>query len=283
MMATFILLTQMLRCSLSFTHCKQIPTKAVYLTMFYLQNTSKSLGFIIVFLLLCTAACTQQRQVPNATSMNDSSGYTYGAASFDGIGKFYFGREISFVMGAAGSDWLERDERDQEENASLAVQSMTLANDAVVADIGAGTGYYSFKIAARVPKGKVYAVDIQDEMLMMAAARKKMLGDTVVELVKSTEKSVNLPANSVDLAIMVDVYHELEFPKEILQSLFAALKPNGKLLLIEYRGEDPSIPIKPLHKTTVAQLNKELGSNGFKLQSRGDFLPVQHFLLYEKN
>jgi ubiquinone/menaquinone biosynthesis C-methylase UbiE len=185
-------------------------------------------------------------------------------------------------MGAAGSDWLERDERDQEENASLAVAKMPLTAQSVVADIGAGTGYYSFKIAQRVPQGKVYAVDIQDEMLMMAADQKRALGDTIVELIKSTDRTVNLPLNSIDLAIMVDVYHELEFPKETLQSLYIALKPTGKLLLIEYRGEDPTIPIKPLHKTTVDQLNKELQRNGFKLQQRGDFLPVQHFLLYEK-
>ena len=236
----------------------------------------------VAFLLL-NASCTQQQKIPTTHSSSDSSGYSNGLASMDGIGKFYFGREISHVMGAAGSNWLERDERDQEENASLAVAKMPLTAQSVVADIGAGTGYYSFKIAQRVPQGKVYAVDIQDEMLMMAADQKRALGDTIVELVKSTERSVNLPLNSIDLAIMVDVYHELEFPKEILQSLYVALKPTGKLLLIEYRGEDPTIPIKPLHKTTVDQLNKELQNNGFKLQQRGDFLPVQHFLLYEKN
>ncbi|MEX0636578.1 MAG: methyltransferase domain-containing protein [Ferruginibacter sp.] len=251
--------------------------------MQYFSLTSiKEIKVVVLSMLLFTSACTQQKQFASANIPNDSSGYSYGPASFDGIGKFYFGREISFVMGAAGSDWLERDERDQEENSSLAVQKMPLNSHSIVADIGAGTGYYSFKIAERVPQGKVYAVDIQNEMLLMAAERKKMLGDTVVELIKSTDQSVNLPLNSIDLAIMVDVYHELEFPKEILQSLFASLKPTGKLLLLEYRGEDPTIPIKPLHKTTVDQLNKEMQSNGFKLQMRGDFLPIQHFLVYEK-
>ena len=257
------------------TVCKHMNTSSYFFAL--------PIRMAFVAILLLNASCTQQQKIPTTHSSSDSSGYSKGLASMDGIGKFYFGREISHVMGAAGSDWLERDERDQEENASLAVAKMPLTAQSVVADIGAGTGYYSFKIAQRVPQGKVYAVDIQDEMLMMAADQKRALGDTIVELVKSTERSVNLPLNSVDLAIMVDVYHELEFPKEILQSLYVALKPTGKLLLIEYRGEDPTIPIKPLHKTTVDQLSKELQRNGFKLQQRGDFLPVQHFLLYEKN
>jgi ubiquinone/menaquinone biosynthesis C-methylase UbiE len=151
-----------------------------------------------------------------------------------------------------------------------------------VADIGAGTGYYSFRLAAKVPKGKVYAVEVQDEMIGYLKNKKKALKDSIVEIVKSSSLSPNLPDNSIDLAIMVDVYHELEFPKEMLQAIKMALRPGGKILLLEYRGEDPSVPIKALHKTTVAQLNRELMANGFQLNYKGDFLPIQHFLLYEK-
>ncbi len=200
----------------------------------------------------------------------------------DGIGKFYKGREISHVMGAAGSDWLERDERNEEENTQLVIEKIQIPENGTIADIGAGTGYYSFKLAPKVPKGKVYAVEIQDEMIRLLNKKKLAIKDSVVEVIKGTVQSPNLPANSVDLAIMVDVYHELEFPQEMLQAIKKALKPNGKILLIEYRGEDPTVPIKELHKTTVAQLNKELEANGFKLYYRGDFLPIQHYLIYEK-
>lgn len=208
--------------------------------------------------------------------------YTYGKASRDGIGKFYFGREIAQVMGAAGSEWLERDNRDQEENTSLALSKIPLKPNSTVADIGAGTGYYSFKLAAKLPQGKLYAVEIQDELIEYLRQRKAAQGDKIITVVKSSAGSANLPENSVDLAIMVDVYHELEFPWEMIQSIRKSLRPDGKLLLLEYRGEDPSVPIKALHKTTVAQLNRELGATGFGLAYKGDFLPIQHFLLYEK-
>jgi len=228
-----------------------------------------------------TVNCNSQQKAP-ATSPSVDSGYTYKKASNDGIGKFYWGREISHVMGAGGTDWLERTERNEEENTSLAISNIQLAPNAVVADIGAGTGYYSFKLATKVPQGKVYAVEIQDEMISFLSNKKTQLKDSVVEIIKSTIASPNLPDNSVDLAIMVDVYHELEFPQEMLQAISKSLKPTGQILLIEYRGENPAVPIKALHKTTVAQLNKELAANGFQLSYKGNFLPIQHFLLYQK-
>ncbi len=237
--------------------------------------------YLLCFFTLAFMACnTAQKNSDTKPLITD--GYTYAAGSADGIGKFYLGREISFVMGAAGSEWLERDSRNQEENTALAVQNLPLQPTSVVADIGAGTGYYSFRIAKRIPMGKLYAVDIQDEMLSQLMDRKQELKDSVVAVVKVTEQAPNLPDNSTDLALMVDVYHELAYPKEMLQALYKALKPTGKIVLLEYRGEDPSVPIKPLHKTTVAQLNKELEANGFKLAYKADFLPIQHFLVYEK-
>ena len=228
-----------------------------------------------------TVNCNSQQKKPATATFIDSA-YTYKKASNDGIGKFYWGREISHVMGAGGTDWLERVERNEEENTNLAISNIQLAPNAVVADIGAGTGYYSFKLATKVPKGKVYAVEIQDEMIQYLINKKTQIKDSVVEIIKSTTVSPNLPDNSVDLAILVDVYHELEFPQEMLQAIRKSLKPTGKILLIEYRGEDPSVPIKALHKTTVAQLNRELTTNGFQLSYKGNFLPIQHFLLYQK-
>jgi ubiquinone/menaquinone biosynthesis C-methylase UbiE len=191
------------------------------------------------------------------------------------------GREIAKVMGASGSAWLDRATRPQEENTQLAIDKIDLPATAVIADIGAGTGYYTFKLAPKVPKGKVYAVEIQDELIAELNARTKKLNYTNVEIIKGSTTSPNLPENSVDLAVMVDVYHELEYPVETLQAIKKALKKGGQILLIEYKGEDPSVAIKPLHKTTVAGLNRELKANGFMLAYEGKFMPIQHFLLYK--
>lgn len=229
-----------------------------------------------IFLLFSFVQCRSQ------TSRKADGLYTYQQGSPNGIGKWYMGREIAYVMGASGAAWLERDERQKEENTESAIKNMKIQPTDVVADIGAGSGYYTFRMAPLVPKGKVYAVDIQDEMINMLNNKKKKLNAGNIEVIKSSDSTCNLPDNSIDLAIMVDVYHELEYPHEMLQSLYKALKKNGKLLLIEYRGEDASVPIKPLHKTTVAQDNKELSANGFTLVYDGEFLPIQHFLEYGK-
>ncbi len=208
--------------------------------------------------------------------------YTSKTPSYDGIGKVYMGREISFVMGFEGMAWLERRTREQEESVSLAIKNLPVTESSVVADIGAGSGHYTFKIAPKVPQGKVYAVEIQEKAIKFLTSKSKELGLKNVIPVKGSEKSPNLPANSIDLAIMVDVYHELEFPAEMLASIRQSLKPGGKLLLIEYRGEDPEVAIKPLHKMTVKQAEKELSANGFKLVQNGQFMKIQHFLVFEK-
>ena len=221
-------------------------------------------------------------QCKSQSPKDSASVYVYKTGSPDGIGKWYMGREIAYVMGFSGAAWLERDERQKEENTDLAIQNMKLKPDEVVADIGAGSGYYTFRMAKLVPKGKVYAVDIQDEMLTLLNNKKSQLKADNVDVVKSSDTSCNLPANSIDLAILVDVYHELAYPHEMLQSLYKALKKDGKILLIEYRGEDASVPIKPLHKTTIVQDNKEMAANGFTLVYDGEFLPIQHFLEYGK-
>jgi precorrin-6B methylase 2 len=236
---------------------------------------------ILLVLGLTLNNCKTQVKVPAAPTLKDSV-YTFGNPSPDGIGKFYKDRQIAHIMGAAGSEWLERTERQKEENAMLAIQNMNLKPDEVVADIGAGTGYFTFKIAPLIPAGKIYAEDVQDEMISFLNQKKTALALKNVEVVSGTDQSPNLPDNAIDLAFMVDVYHELEYPHEMLQAIKKSLKPGGKLLLIEYRGEDDSIAILPLHKTTIKQLDIELKANGFVRDSTGKFLPIQHFAVYKK-
>jgi len=236
---------------------------------------------ILISTLFSFGTCDAPKRNHEPQTKTDTT-YTYGKRSSDGIGNYYFGREISFIMGEEGAEWLERNNRQQEENTKLAIEKMELAPQSVVADIGAGTGYYTFAIARKIPQGKVYAVEIQDEMIKYLEQKKIATGSNNVEVIKSTSQSPNLPQNSVNLAIMVDVYHELEFPHEMLQAIKKSIKPDGAILLLEFRAEDPSIAIKPHHKMTIVQANIEMEANGFKLSYSGDFLPIQHFLLYKK-
>jgi ubiquinone/menaquinone biosynthesis C-methylase UbiE len=237
---------------------------------------------IIISTLYSFGTCQIPKKNPQPQSKSDTT-YTFGKRSSDGIGKYYLGREISFVMGAEGAEWLERNNRDQEENTKLAIEKMKLSPQSVVADIGAGTGYYTFAIARKIPQGKVYAEEIQDEMIRYLNKKKTATGINNVDVIKGTVQSPNLPMNSIDLAIMVDVYHELEFPHEMLQAIKKSLKSDGAILLLEYRAEDTSIAIKPHHKMTITQANKEMSTNGFRLVFDGEFLPIQHFLLYKKS
>lgn len=222
--------------------------------------------FCLLFILpACAQTETQQ-------SVEESDRYELKRASRDGIGKFYMGREISHVMGFAGASWLERPERDAEEATSKLVALLPLEEDDVVADIGAGTGYFTFRMAQRVPEGKVLAVDIQQEMLDVMAARIERGNVQNVELIQGAENSPNLPADSVDLILMVDVYHELSYPYEMGQKMVSALKPGGKLVLIEYRAEDPSVPIKPLHKMSEKQAKEEMEAIGLRWVETKKFL-----------
>jgi ubiquinone/menaquinone biosynthesis C-methylase UbiE len=203
--------------------------------------------------------------------------------SRDGIGKFYMGREIAHVMGHQAADWLERPERQQEENTDLMVQLLGLSKGQVVADIGAGTGYISKRLSSLVGEnGNVLAVDIQPEMLdlltnAMAAAKIKN-----VKPVLGTIDDPKLPPDSVDMALMVDVYHEFSHPYEMVQRICRGLKKGGRIAFVEFRGEDPKVPIKELHKLTEAQVRKEMSVQPLEWEKTIAELPWQHIIIFRK-
>ncbi len=202
--------------------------------------------------------------------------------SSDGIGKIYMGREISKVMGHRGAMWLDRPTREYQEQPSKIVPALELKDTDVVADIGAGTGYMSFRIAPKVLHGKVFAVDIQPEMLDIIDFYKKETKINNVEPILATPTNPNLPPESVDLALMVDAYHEFEYPKEVMEGLVKSLKPGGKAVLVEYRGENPFIAIKRLHKMTQKQVKKEMQAVGLTWRETKEILPQQHLMVFEK-
>ena len=215
-------------------------------------------------------------------SKSNKSVYTHKVADPDGVGKVYMGREIAKVMSFDGADWLERDYRQKEEKTLQAIQKLPITKNSIVADIGAGTGYYTFKIAPKLLAGKIYAEEIQDEMLHYLANRKNQLGLKNVEIVRGTDKSTGLARSSVDVVLLVDVYHELLYPNEMLASVRESLKPCGQVVILEYRAEDKEVPIRNLHKMSAVQVNKEFSANGFKLISDQEFLPWQHFLVFQR-
>lgn len=203
----------------------------------------------------------------------------------NGIGKFYMGREIAHVMGFTGAEWLERKEREREERLTLMVKSLKLKPGMIVADIGAGSGVISMLMSNQLgDDGKVLAVDIQDEMLDRLKKRCKAAGITNVKPVKGAVKSPNLKPGTVDLIIMVDVYHEFSFPYEMTLELAKSLKPGGRIAWVEYRKEDRSVPIKLVHKMTEAQVKKEASQKefGLKFVETIGVLPWQHIVIFQK-
>ncbi len=200
----------------------------------------------------------------------------------DGIGTFYMGREIARVMGHDAAAWLERPQRTAEEDPGRLVRELRLRPGQVVADIGAGTGYLSRRLAQAVgPGGKVLAVDVQPEMLALLKDFDARLGLTNIVPTLGTTTDPQLPAASVDLALMVDVYHEFDFPFEMMQGICRALKPGGRVVLVEYRAEDPAVPIKPLHKMTQAQVKREMSVLPLQWVQTLEVLPRQHIIVFK--
>lgn len=202
----------------------------------------------------------------------------------NGTGRFYLGREIAQVMGYGGVGWLERSERDKEEEPAKLIAALGLKPGMVVADVGAGSGFHTFLMAPLVgDKGKVLAVDIQPEMLALVKQRAKKQGVTNVEPVRGTEDDPKLPANGVDMILMVDVYHEFARPYEMAEKMVAALKPGGRLAFVEFRAEDPAVPIKEVHKMSERQVIKEMEAfPALKHTKTVGTLPWQHVILFEK-
>lgn len=193
------------------------------------------------------------------------------------------GRRFAGVMGWQGAEWLERSERELEEAPDKALDALGSLSGQTVADVGAGSGYFTVRLAARVGRqGRVYANDLQPEMLKMLAARLARENVPNVTLIPGAVDDVRLPAASVDLVLMVDVYHEFSEPQKMLRSIRAALKPGGRLVLLEYRKEDPDVPIRLEHKMSIAEARLEVESEGFSLAKVDDRLPRQHILIFSK-
>ncbi len=209
--------------------------------------------------------------------------YGHVAPSADGIGKTYMGREIAGVMGWEGAQWLERRSRAGEERPDLLLQALAIAPGMTVADVGAGTGYYTWQLAQRVGAGgRVYAVDVQPEMIALLERQMRQRGVTNVVSLLGSERDTRLPAASIDLAIMVDVYHELAYPSEVMDSLVRAMKPGGRIVFVEYRAEDPAVAIKALHKMSEAQVRREAGAHGLTWERTITALPIQHVIVFRK-
>ena len=233
------------------------------------MGSIKSIFLLFVFLLISMISMGQEP-------------YKIKAGDPNGINKWYMGRQIAQVMSHYGIDWLERKEREIEENSSLLLKNLAVKPGMVIADIGAGSGFHSALLSKMVGNGKVFAVDVEPEMIAYLHARIKRENLSRIVPVLSTEKNVPLPENVIDLILLVDVYHEFSYPYEMALSMFRVLKLGGKLVLVEFRAEDATVPIKTIHKLSVAQATKELKIAGFTFEKNITNLPWQHFLVFTK-
>jgi precorrin-6B methylase 2 len=267
------------------------PRSSVRLCCFFCAVLSGILYLVLSqgLLALPSAAAQDLSSGPKAGSATEKPAERYELRKEhdpNGTGKFYLGREIALVMSFHGAPWLERPEREEEERLSGLVRELKLQPGQVVADVGAGSGVISMLMAREVGEtGKVLAIDIQQEMLDLLGDKLKDRDIRNIELVLGTDKSSKLEPASVDLALMVDVYHEFEFPFEMMLDLSKSLKPGGRVAFVEYRREDPQVPIKLVHKMSEAQVKKEIGQRelGLKWQETIGTLPRQHIVVFERS
>ncbi|MFZ9687337.1 MAG: class I SAM-dependent methyltransferase [Chitinophagaceae bacterium] len=217
-----------------------------------------------------------------ATNLEAQPRYIQKPGDPNGIDKWYMGRQIAHVMSHFGVEWLERPERDFEENTTMLIKNLQLQPNMSIADIGAGSGYHSRLISKQIGNGKVFAVDVEPIMLSYLKQRIAQENLTNIIPVLGTTTSVSLPSESIDLMLLVDVYHEFSDPFEMTTSMHKALKPNGKLVLVEFRAEDDRVPIKTIHKMSEVQAVKELKAAGFRLEKNIKNLPWQHCMVFVK-
>jgi len=242
-------------------------------------RSGKVAGALALMVSLLVCGCTESNEPAYSAA---AELYVAGKASADGIGKYYMGREISKVMGHRGAAWLDRRERATQERTDLLIENLAVKPSDHIADVGAGTGYFTIPMAKLAHTGRVYAVDIVAKMLAMigAAAENEKLDN--VETVLASEADPNLARRSIDLALLVDAYHEFSHPYEVMRGIVHALKPGGRAVLVEYRGGDPRVPILRLHKMTEQQVIKEMTAIDLEWVEARDFLPQQHFIVFRK-
>lgn len=239
---------------------------------------------LALLIALVLPACADAPYDQAEAASDAASAYAWGPSRHpDGIGKFYLGREIARLTGSdRDTAWMRRPGRETSELPGRVVQALELKPADVVADVGAGTGYFTFRLSKAVPQGKVLAVDVQPEMIEVIRRRVAEEGVHNVEPVLGTEQDPRLPAGSVDVALIVDAYHEFAYPREMAQRLTEALRPGGRLVLVAYRGEDPTLSAGPLRKLTQAQARKEMEAVGLRWRETRPILPQQHFMVFEK-
>lgn len=234
------------------------------------------------FVFATLQGCVPDRVTSAALAGSDTVYTTRRTTDPEGTGRFYMSREIAPMMSHSGAGWLERTEREEEERTDLLLKNLSVEPNDVVADIGAGSGYFSFRLAALVPRGSVLAVDVQPEMISILNDSASAKGIQNVQPVLGKIDDPKIAAGAVDLALLVDAYHEFSHPFEMMTNIHRALKKGGRVALVEFRGEDPNVLIKPRHKMTQAQAVREMERVGLTWVETRDILPQQHLMFFEK-